>query len=282
MTTSTSYHPLSVSPYAILSGPQREVCYEPWRGFDINAPIESKNSASPFQNEVHYRSLWRESLALVERFMTFERHTLRAGEQVYQCSQSFDTLYLVNSGLFKIINLTPDGRQQTTGLYFKGDWLGFDGIPSGRYACSAVALDRSEVWVIRYDALLEASAKQPVLMRLVLAALSAQLAHNRDVTMSMGTLAADARVADFLLQWANALSERGMRTDQINVHMSRADMGNYLGLRVESVSRALSRLARAGVIEFNERARRDISVPNLTALRDYIQKSADSASPLLQ
>lgn len=282
MTTPTSPRTLSVAPYAILSGPQRDVCYEPWSGVGALPPVESNGCLNPIQNDANCRSLWRESLALVERFMTFDRRTLREGELVYQCSQSFDTLYLVNSGLFKIINLTPDGRQQTTGLYFKGDWLGFDGIPTGRYACSALTLDRSEVWAIRYDALLEASAKQPALMRLVLAALSAQLAHNRDVTMSIGTLSADARVADFLLQWTFALSERGMRTDQINVHMSRADMGNYLGLSVESVSRALSRLARVGVIEFNERARRDISIPNLGALRNYIQSSTDSTAPLLQ
>jgi len=119
-------------------------------------------------------------------------------------------------------------------------------------------------------------------MRLVMAAICAQLAHNREATLSMGTLPADARVADFLLQWAHALSERGMRTDQINIHMSRAEMGNYLGLRVESVSRALTRLARSGVIEFNERARRDISVPNLAALRSYIQKCTDPTACLMQ
>ena len=282
MKTPTNSSPLSVAPYVILSGPQREDGYQSWHGLGVGHHNQSNVNTIPNQNCGHYGSLWRESLALVERFMTFERRTLHEGDAVYQCNQFFDTLYLGNSGLFKIVNLAPDGRQHTTGLYFKGDWLGFDGIPTGRYTCSAVALDRSEVWVIRYDALLEASAKQPALMRLVLAALSAQLAHLRDVTMSMGTLSADARVADFLLQWTFALSERGMRTDQIDVHMSRADMGNYLGLRVESVSRALTKLARCGVIEFNERARRSIYVPNLAALRDFIQKSTDSTAPKLQ
>ena len=93
---------------------------------------------------------------------------------------------------------------------------------------------------------------------------------------------ADARVADFLLQWAYSLAERGLRTDQINVHMTRADIGNYLGLTLESVSRALSRLARNGVIEFNEKGRRDISIPNLTALSDFIQKATDPSGQVLQ
>jgi CRP/FNR family transcriptional regulator len=119
-------------------------------------------------------------------------------------------------------------------------------------------------------------------MRVVLAAMSAQLARNRDMTLSMGTLAADARVGDFLLQLANALEERGQRTDQINVRMTRADMGNYLGLRLESVSRALSRLARCGIIEFNERGRRQISIPSMSALSEFIQNSTGHVAPTLQ
>ena len=207
---------------------------------------------------------------------------MRADDQVYRCGESFETLYLISSGLFKIVNLAPDGREQPAGLYFKGDWLGFDGIPKGRHGCSAIALDSGEVWTIRYDALLQASAKEPMLMRLVLAAMSAQLARNRDAMLSIGTLPADARVADFLLQWAHSLAERGLRTDQINVHMTRADMGHYLGLTLESVSRALSRLARCGVIEFNEKGRRDISIPSLAGLRNFIQNTTDPTTQVLQ
>jgi CRP/FNR family transcriptional regulator len=227
-------------------------------------------------------SFWRESLTLMEQYLTFGRRKVRAGDQVYRCGEAFDTLYLVSSGLFKIVNLAPDGREQPAGLYFKGDWLGFDGIPKGRHGCTAIALDAGEVWTIRYDALLQASTKEPMLMRVMLAAMSAQLTRNRDAMLAMGTLPADARVADFLLQWANSLAERGLRTDQINVHMTRADMGNYLGLTLESVSRALSRLARCGVIEFNEKGRRDISIPNLSALSEFIQNVADPAGQMLQ
>jgi CRP/FNR family transcriptional regulator len=126
--------------------------------------------------------------------------------------------------------------------------------------------------------LLQASLKEPVLIRLVLTAISTQLANNRDAALSMGTLSADGRVADFLLQWAYSLAERGMRTDQINVHMSRAEIGNYLGLRLESVSRALSKLARSGVIHFNEKGRRDISIPSLSALSSFVHHSVEPAA----
>ncbi|MBU3739484.1 MAG: Crp/Fnr family transcriptional regulator [Rhodoferax sp.] len=227
-------------------------------------------------------SFWRESLTLMEQYLTFGRRKVRADDTIYRCGEAFDTLFLISTGLFKVVNLAPDGREQPAGLYFKGDWLGFDGIPTGRHGCSAIALDTGEVWTVRYDALLQASVREPMLMRVMLAAMSGQLARNRDAMLAMGTLPADARVADFLLQWAHALAERGLRTDQINVHMTRADIGNYLGLTLESVSRALSRLARCKVIEFNEKGRRDISIPNLQALSDFIQSVTDPAGRVLQ
>ena len=251
---------------------------------DFGALMPFASGARPASEPITTRpvSFWRESLTLMEQCLPFGRRKVRADDQVYRCGEAFDTLYLISTGLFKVVNLAPDGREQPAGLYFKGDWLGFDGIPMGRHGCSAIALDTGEVWTIRYDQLLQASAKEPMLMRVVLAAMSAQLARNRDAMLSMGTLPADARVADFLLQWANALAERGLRTDQINVHMTRADMGNYLGLTLESVSRALSRLARNGVIQFNEKGRRDISIPRLAALSEFIQSIADPSSQVLQ
>jgi CRP/FNR family transcriptional regulator len=220
-------------------------------------------------------------LTLIQKHVEFGRRKVQVDERVYLCGDSFDTLFLVSSGLFKIVNLAPDGREQPAGLYFKGDWLGFDGIPTGRHGCSAIALDSGEVWTIRFDAMLRASASEPTVMRIFLAAMSVQLARNRDSMLSMGTLTADARVADFLLQWAQSLAERGFRNDQINVHMTRADMGNHLGLTLESVSRALSKLSRCGLIQFNEKGRREITIPNLGALRSFIQNSAEPCAPLL-
>lgn len=244
----------------------------PASGAGHSASIESASSSS----------FWRESLTVMEQYLVFGRRKVAANSPVYRCGEVFDTLYLISAGLFKIVNLTADGREQPAGLYFKGDWLGFDGIPCGRYGCSALALDSGEVWSVRYDTLLKASASEPLLLRVLLAAMSGQLARNRDAMLAMGTLSADARVADFLLKWAHSLAERGLRTDQINVHMTRADMGHYLGLTLESVSRALSRLARCGVIEFREKGRRDLSIPDLAALSNYIQNIDNPAGQVLQ
>ncbi|MDM0008161.1 Crp/Fnr family transcriptional regulator [Variovorax sp. J22G73] len=201
-----------------------------------------------------------------------QRRLVRTGDVVYQAGERFDNLYILNSGFYKIVNLTADGREQVVGLKFRGDWLGFEGIAGGCYGCDAVAMDTGEVWVVPYDALMAACCVHPGLMQVLHAAMSREIANDRDSLMSVCTLPADARVADFLRYWAESLAERGMRTDQITLRMTRAEIGNYLGMTLESVSRALSRLARDKVIGFAEKGRRDVQIPDVGALSAFVQR----------
>ena len=221
---------------------------------------------------------WRESLALIEASVPFSRRVVRAGEAVFMGGDAFNCLHVIHAGQFKTVNFTADGRGQVVGLHFKGDWLGFDGIASGQHSCDAVALDTGEVWTLRYAALIEACSAVPALMRTVHAAMSGQITRECGSLLSLGTLPADARVANFIYEWAEALAARDLRTDQITVHMSRAEIGNYLGMTLETVSRALSRLAQCGVINFDQKGRRDIGIPCLQTLRDVIQRALDSAN----
>jgi CRP/FNR family transcriptional regulator len=171
-----------------------------------------------------------------------------------------------------MVNLTADGREQVVSLKFRGDWLGFDGIASGTYSCDAVAMDTGEVWVIRYDELLAASVTHPALLSALHVAMSREIGRDRDSLMSVCTLPADARVAEFLRSWATALARSGLRSDQITLRMTRAEIGNYLGMTLETVSRALSRLARDKVIEFAEKGRRDIRIADIDALSAFVQR----------
>jgi CRP/FNR family transcriptional regulator, anaerobic regulatory protein len=218
---------------------------------------------------------WRDNLALVQRLLPFTRRVVHAGDAIYEGGAPFGHLHLINSGQFKTVNFTADGRGQVVGLHFRGDWLGFDGIAEGRYGCDAIALDTGEVWSVRYADLLSASAAEPELMRLMHAAMSRQIARGSDSLLSLGTLPADARVADFIKDWAQALAARGLRTDQITLHMTRAEIGNYLGMTLETVSRALRRLSQCGVIRFDEKGRRDLSIPSLSALDGFIRSALE-------
>jgi len=112
--------------------------------------------------------------------------------------------------------------------------------------------------------------------------MSREIARDRESLMSVCTLPADARVADFLRFIAESLATRGMRTDQITLRMTRAEIGNYLGLTLESVSRALSRLARDNVIAFVEKGRRDVRIPDLHALSAFVQRCVTPEAVVLQ
>ena len=221
------------------------------------------------------------TLKLLSDALEPQRRVVHAGDVIYQAGERFGNLYVLNSGFGKIVNLARDGREQVVGLKFRGDWLGFDGIASGQYSCDSIAMDTGEVWTIRYDALLAACAKHPALLTVLHEAMSQEIGRDRDSLMSVCTLPADARVADFLRYWVESLARRGLRTDQITLRMTRAEIGNYLGMTLESVSRALSKLARGNVIAFAEKGRRDVQIPDVRALSTFVQQCLAPA-PVLQ
>ena len=200
-----------------------------------------------------------------------QRRVVHAGDLIYRAGERFNNLFVLNSGLAKTVNFSVDGREQVVGLKFRGDWLGLDGIASARYCCDAVAMDTGDVWLVPYQELLVACSSRLELLSILLQAISRDIAQDGDSLMSVCTLPAEARVADFLRYWAESLAKRGMRTDQITIRMTRAEMGNCLGLTMESVSRALSRLARRELICFSERSRREIRIPDVHALSGFVQ-----------
>ena len=213
-----------------------------------------------------------DTLKLLQSRLAPRRHLVHAGDTVYAAGERFTTLYVLNSGCFKMVNLTADGREQVVGLKFRGDWLGFDGIANGAYSCEAVAMDTGEVWMLRYEELLSACRDCPELLTVLNEAMSRQIGRERDSMMSLCTLPADARVAEFLRSWADSLAKSGLRCDQITLRMTRAEIGNYLGMTLETVSRALSKLERCGVIAFAEKGRRDLRIADVGALSAFVQR----------
>ena len=226
-----------------------------------------------------------DTLKMLSDLLAPQRRVVHAGDLIYRSGERFATLYILNSGFFKIVIQSADGREQVVGLKFRGDWLGFDGIARRQYSCDAIAMDTGEIWAIPYDTLMAACAEQASLLTLLHEAMSREIADDRDSLMSVCTLPADARVADFLRYWAESLADRGMRTDQFTLRMTRAEIGNYLGMTLETVSRALSKLARDKVIAFTEKGRRDLNIPDVKALSAFVQRClapTPTPSPTLQ
>lgn len=246
----------------------------PARAQALPLPMSSRGSWESPRQQVS------DLLNLLNDAVPVQRTVVRAGDVIYKAGDAFGKLYVLNSGSIKIVNLSSDGREQIAGFKFRGDWCGLDGIARGHYTCDAVALDTGEVWVFRYDALLAAASAQPALLTVMHRAMSSEIAHERDSMMSLCTLPSDARVADFLRYWAESLARHGLRTDQITLRMTRAEIGNYLGMTLETVSRALSKLAREGLIGFNDKGRKEVAIPDVGDLADYVQRALVPADML--
>lgn len=231
----------------------------------------------PSPRDPHQRML--EAMRIIRDLVQPSAKVVRAGDMIFRAAQPFNTVYLINAGAFKLVSRSLDGREQIVSLKFRGDWLGFSGIAQGRHPCDAVAMDTGNISIIPYDTLTEACARHPEMMAIVHEGMSTEITHERQSLMSVCTLASLARVAEFLCAWARSMHQRGLRADELTLRMTRADLGNYLGMTLETVSRCLSRLSREGLIRFGERGRRQISIPNLERLEQFVIGGLPDAGP---
>ena len=215
-----------------------------------------------------------EALRALARDVAIQRRVIHAGDTLFRAGDRFHSVHVLRCGACKLISPGPDGRELLVSLLFKGDWLGLEGIASGIYAYDAVGIDTGELWSMRYEALLDAGARAPAALGLLHAAMSREIVRERDATVAHFALPADAKVAYFLQQLAERLAHSGLRSDPITLRVTRAEIGSYLGLTLESVSRAITRLAREDVIQFGESSRREVHIPKLTALHDFVRRCA--------
>lgn len=262
----------------MLTTPTRITTDTARRTDDFMAPVATQGLA--FDADRKTSAGIADTLMLLRDRLDPQRRIVHAGDVIYRAGEAFSNLHVLNTGFFKIVKLTADGREQVVSLKFRGDWMGFDGIAREAYGCEAIAMDTGELWSVPYAGLLAACVDCPELLTVLHEAMSREIGQDRDSLISVCTLPADARVAEFLRYFAVSLAARGMRSDQICLRMTRAEIGNYLGMTLESVSRALSRLARDKVIAFAEKRRRDILIPDLRALAAFTQRCIGGARVL--
>ena len=184
----------------------------------------------------------------MENLVLGYRH-VKKGEALYRIGDGFANLYAVRTGSFKKVTLLADGREQVTGFYVSGESLGTDGIAANHYASDVVALEDSSVCVMPYDLLELLSREVKVVQQHVFRMLSAQLVRESNAMMLLGTMTADERVAAFLLDLSRRWQARSYSPSLFVLRMTREETGSFLGLKLETVSRTLSRFQKQGLIE---------------------------------
>jgi CRP/FNR family transcriptional regulator len=196
--------------------------------------------------------------------MVASRRALRRGECLFRSGDAFDALYAVRTGFFKTQVSTADGRDQVTGFQMAGELLGLDGIGSGQHRCSAVALEDSQVCVVPYAHLEALSREFPGLQRQLHKLMSREIVQDHALMLLLGSLSADERLAAFLLNLMQRLDARGFSATSLLLRMTRLEIGTYLGLKLETVSRGFSKLQQDGVLRVRQR---QIEVLDAAALR---------------
>jgi CRP/FNR family transcriptional regulator len=184
---------------------------------------------------------------LADRFqdLPLRRRTTRAKQVLFRCGQPGGNLYLVHAGFFKTTIVSPDGREKITGFHLRGDLLGADSVGSAVYTCDAVSLDVGEVWELPLEQL---QRHLPDLSADIARMLAVEIRRDWRWMLDTSSLNAEQRVIRFLLDLGARLQALGFSPSELRLRMTRAELGNFLSLQLETVTRALSKLAASGLI----------------------------------
>ncbi len=182
-----------------------------------------------------------------------KRRRIKQGELLFSNGDTFTSLYAIRTGFFKTCVTSADGREQVTGFQMAGEIIGMDGIVSDHHNCNAVALEDAEVCEMPFASVEDLSRELPGLQRHVHKIMSREIVRENSVMMLLGNMRAEERLAAFLLNLVQRLHARGLSQSELVLRMTREEIGSYLGLKLETVSRAFSKFSEEGILEVKQR-----------------------------
>ncbi|MBI4936607.1 MAG: fumarate/nitrate reduction transcriptional regulator Fnr [Nitrosomonadales bacterium] len=199
--------------------------------------------------------------------LTCIKHAYQRGDFLYRSGAKFQSLYAIRTGFFKTQVLHEDGREQVTGFQMAGEIIGMDAISSDAHACDAIALEDSEVCEIPFSRMEELSRKLPSLQRHLHRILSREIVRDQGIMLLLGSMRAEERLAAFLLNLSQRFAARGYSPTSFYLRMTRQEIGSYLGMKLETVSRTLSNFQGAGLITIRNKS---VEIHNLQKLQRFV------------
>jgi CRP/FNR family transcriptional regulator, anaerobic regulatory protein len=196
--------------------------------------------------------------------LLFQHVQFKTGQRIHTIGQPFDTLYIVHSGFLKTVLIDEFGNEQVLSFPMKGDLFGVDGIHTKRYASEAVALSNCDLILLPFKKFTALGRAHPELEHAMYSVMSRELVREQAMVSMLGALSAEARVARFLVTLAERFGEMGYSNKVFNLRMTRHEIGSYLGLTLETVSRTLSAFNEIGLITVDQRS---ICIKDADALR---------------
>ncbi len=205
----------------------------------------------------------------LERMRDIMQTTIRIGkgERLFETGQPMDKVFSVHAGSFKSVVSSPDGRQQIVGFHVPGEMTGLEGFSTRVYMTDVVALEDSEACEIDVRVLESTARDLPTLQHQIHCLIGNRLARAQQDQFVLGSMQADERLARFLLDLSERYKARGLSPDEFVLRMSREEIGSYLGLKLETVSRLMSRFHQAGLIHV---AQRQVRITNRDGLGELL------------
>ena len=207
-----------------------------------------------------------DELKRVDELVT-KRPFVKRGSALFRAGDTFTSLYAIRSGFFKTAVTSEDGQTQVTGFQMAGEIVGLDGIATDLHTCDAIALEDTEVCALPFDRIEEIAREVKALQHHVHKIMSREIVREHGVMLLLGNMRAEERLAAFLLNLVQRLHARGFSSSDLILRMTREEIGSYLGLTLETVSRTFSKFAEDDIITVNQR---HIHIQNADALRRIV------------
>ena len=166
------------------------------------------------------------------------------GDYLFHQGEPFDAVYAVRSGSLKTYVVTSNGQEQITNFYFATEMAGISGLNMSIYPVSAVAMETTTVCKIPFSKLEELSLEIPELRESIYSTIGKELHNFEEMMLTLSKKNADERLATFLMNLSCRYKKRGYSASSFRLTMSRNEIGNFLGLAVETVSRVFSRFQK--------------------------------------
>jgi CRP/FNR family transcriptional regulator len=226
------------------------------------APLKTQCSTCHLKDLCLPCGLAGNDVARLDRLM-FARRRIGEGQALYHEGDRFQFIYAVRSGTFKSTLNLKDGREQVTGFQMAGELLGLDGLASGKHASSALALEDAEICAIPYSHLSELASTSAELQHVISRLMSREIVREHSLMMLLGSMNAEERLAAFLLNISQRMKARGYSASEFHLRMSRAEIGSYLGMKLETVSRTFSAFAQQRLLDVDKKHVRILDLAGL-------------------
>ena len=191
---------------------------------------------------------------------------LQRGDHLFRSGESFRNLFVVKTGAVKTFTQSNDGDEQVVGFHLPGEVLGLDAIQDGTHGCSARALETTAICELPFDRLEDLSSNIPSLQHQMFRLLSKEISHEAEMMALLGRSTAEERVASFLMSLSERFKRRGFSATDFFLSMSRQEIGSYLGLALETVSRLFTRLQDEGILKVERKHVQILDIDRLSSM----------------